>query len=103
MGPEIPSEIRRYGKIVRQLEKLNNPSHAEKELLNFARLKVAVWACQQEGIKPTRDNVRSVLGANAESALQSFSRLSPGEPSTGGTRVLRPAAATAPAAVSDKS
>ncbi len=72
---EIPNDIRRYGKIVRQLDRLLNPNPAERELLNYARLKLAVWACDCEKIPSSRENLAGILGKHAPDAMECFSKL----------------------------
>ncbi|MBN2712891.1 MAG: hypothetical protein JXR97_10750 [Planctomycetes bacterium] len=71
----VPPDIRRYGKIVKQLERINSPSSPEKHLLDYARLRLAVWACEEENMKPSRENLRGILGDYAVDALKCYERM----------------------------
>lgn len=60
-----PEDIRRYATTVKNLEAKVHRSHGDEDTLNSARFQLAVWACKNEGMPPTPDNVCAVLGPAA--------------------------------------
>lgn len=79
---QLPPDIQRFAKIVKQMDRIPGLNGADKERLNFARLKLAMWACECEGIRPTRANLRGVLLEHAEDALECYHKLLQEGPTT---------------------
>lgn len=72
--PGVPIDIRGYAKTVKALDQLGALSREQSNRLCQARFKIAVWACKSEGLLPTRENVRIVLGRYGQEVMKWYDR-----------------------------
>ena len=68
----IPPNIQELGRLVRRLQGQAIITAEERQWLNQARLQLAIWACREEKIIITRDNLAAILGPHAREALEFF-------------------------------
>ncbi len=64
----LPAELNRHAALVRKFRDRYVPFF-QREEVNEARLRLAVWACEVEGLPITPTNIRSILGSDAAEAL----------------------------------
>lgn len=70
----LPQDIHDAIKVIRDLRRKAVQSKAEKDNLNRAKLRIAFWACRQENIPSTRENLSYVLGADATEIMGAYDR-----------------------------
>ena len=73
-GPELPNDIMDAAQFIRKMRTKSYLSRQEKENLNRAKLKVAFWACRQENIVPSRDNLSYILGEDSRDIMTAFDK-----------------------------
>ncbi len=69
MSGVMPPYVQHYVESIRKLQGLPNATSSDQGKLNTLRLKLACWLCRSEGLDPTPDNLRSVLGPHASEAM----------------------------------
>ena len=70
----VPEDIGDAARLIRSL--LSKPVlvRAEREKLNLAKLKIAYWACANEDLPASRENLTIVLGADSKEILGIFDK-----------------------------
>ena len=80
--PNLPPEVRDAAREVRRLSRLEPRTRAQEAELAQARLTVAHYACRQEGVVSSWDNLAFILGDGVETlrALHDQARAQPAPP-----------------------
>lgn len=73
-GSELPDEIYQAAEVIRELRDKDNPTRAEREILNRAKLRVAFWACRSESIVASRENLTYILGPDASAIMGAYDK-----------------------------
>ncbi len=68
-------DVERCASIIRQHSGKKHLPADKKLTVQRAQLKLAMWICQQEGLRPTRRNIAAILGQDAKSVLNNLSKL----------------------------
>lgn len=71
---DLPEDILQAVGIIQELESKTYRSRADSDNLNRAKLRVAFWACRQENIVATRENLAYVLGSDAKEIMAAYDR-----------------------------
>lgn len=69
-----PDEVLESVKVIQKLKAKTYLSREEKADLNRAKLHVAYWACRQENVVASRDNLVYVLGSDAEEIMAAYDK-----------------------------
>lgn len=65
----IPPDIKRQAQLIKLLETTENLSPSQKNQLDQARLAVAKWSLQCEGLPVTYSNLSATLGTRGQDSL----------------------------------
>lgn len=71
---DVPAHVRRYGSLIKRLKAKSYLTHSEQDLLCNAQYELALWACAQEHVSATIDNVSTILGPDAPRVMQWYYR-----------------------------
>lgn len=68
-------DVQRCAAIIRQDGGKKHLTPEKKLTVQKAQLKLAMWVCQQEGLRPTRRNIAAILGPDAKAVLSNLTKL----------------------------
>ncbi|MCC8179983.1 MAG: hypothetical protein LIP23_03605 [Planctomycetes bacterium] len=69
-----PADIMDAALLIKRLREKTYLSRAEREDMNRAKLKIAFWACRNENVVASRENLTYVLGADAAEIMGAYDR-----------------------------
>ena len=70
----LPDDIMDAVKTIQEARGKTYLSRPERENLNRARLRIAYWACRNENIIASRENLAYILGADAPDIMRAYEK-----------------------------
>lgn len=72
--PDLPEAVEEAVKLIRELRKKPHLTREDRENVNRAKLRIAYWACRNESVSATRQNLSYVLGRDAEAIMKAYDK-----------------------------
>lgn len=71
---DIPDDILEAVKVLSTLREKTYLSREEKDNINRAKLRIAYWACRNESVVASRENLSYILGADALEIMGAYDK-----------------------------
>lgn len=73
-SPDVPADILDSANLIQRLRLKTYLSRGEREAVNRAKLKIAFWACRNEDVSATRENLTYILGQDAAEIMGAYDK-----------------------------
>ena len=72
--PAPPRDIMELAQLIHKLRGKSYVTRADRDTIRRAKLRIAFWACRNERLPITRENLSFVMGADAEEIISAYDR-----------------------------
>lgn len=70
----IPDDVIAAGQLIRSLLEKPVLTRSDRDRINMAKLKIAYWACGNENLPASRENLTYVLGPDAKEIMDNYDK-----------------------------